>query len=248
MRGQHARHGARAAAAGAVLALLAAGCQTTRPDQVVTSPGGEEVVALDTYDARLLDLRLAPAAAALSRLRAELDRTAAAPGTSRRMQARVDALRAEAALAAGDAAAARRLVDAAAALADAEEGVWIVRAALESDPAKRLAVLERGLAAADTTARLSCERGEALLAAGRYAEAAQDLDEGLRGLDPSYARLYGPGPGQGADPRAGGAGLRQRFRGNVRARAGRGARGPPDHEDHGREDAAGQPPPVVAFA
>ena len=51
--------------------------------------------------------------------------------------------------------------------------------------------------------RLLCERGRELLKAGRYAEAAQDLDEGLRGLDPAYRALYGadreqrllPGPG-----------------------------------------------------
>jgi tetratricopeptide (TPR) repeat protein len=181
-----------AATVGAALALLTAACQTTRPDQVVTSAGGEVVAAPDTFDARLLELRLAPDAAGLTRLRADLDRAAAAPGASRRTLARVDALRAEAALAAGDPAAARRQVDAAAALSEAEEGVWITRAALEPDPAKRLAVIERGLAAADTTARLTCERGETLLAAGRYAEAAQDLDEGLRGLDSSYVRLYGP--------------------------------------------------------
>jgi tetratricopeptide (TPR) repeat protein len=190
VRQRNAAPRAAAAAAGALLALLAA-CQTTRPDQVVTSAGEEEIGALDTFGARLLELRLAPDPAALTRLRGDLDRAAAAPGSSRSTRARVDALRAEAAFAAGDASAARRLVDAAAALSEAEEGVWIVRAALEPDPAKRLAVLERGLAAADTRARLTAERGESLLAAGRYAEAAQDLDEGLRGLDPSYARLYG---------------------------------------------------------
>jgi hypothetical protein len=66
-----------------------------------------------------------------------------------------------------------------------------VRALLESDPARRLAVLEEGITRAEATSRLLCERGELFLAAGRYAEAAQDLDEGLRGLPPGWVPVYG---------------------------------------------------------
>ena len=83
-------------------------------------------------------------------------------------------------------------MESAAALSDAVEGVWVVRAALEPDPAKSLALVEKGIAVADEKARLLCVRGEQLLRAGRYAEAAQDLDEGLRGLDARYRALYGP--------------------------------------------------------
>jgi hypothetical protein len=149
------------------------------------------MAALDTFDLRLLDLRLSLDPAGLGALRADLERAAARPGLSRRLQARVTSLRGEAALLARDLGAARRLADAAAALSDADQGVWVVRAGLEQDAARRLAVLETGIARADEKSRLLCERGSQLLKAGRYAEAAQDLDEGLRGLDSRYRGLYG---------------------------------------------------------
>lgn len=175
----------RLAFAAAIL-LAAASCRSVPPDQVAQSAGAEQIAALDTFDARLLELRIAPDAAALAELRADLDRAAALPALNRRLRARVEALKAEAALMARDLSAARRSADRAAALTDAEEGVWIVRAALEPDPAARLSLMDTGIARADEKSRLLCERGEELLRAGRYAEAAQDLDEGLRGLDVRY--------------------------------------------------------------
>jgi tetratricopeptide (TPR) repeat protein len=184
-----------ALAASALLAALLmgalAGCRTLPGDQITRSAGEQETAALDAFALRLLDLRLSPDAARLEALRAELDRSASRPGWSREAQARVDALRAEAALQAGDRPAARNLAEAAARLSDAEEGVWLVRAELEPDAARRLALLSEGLAKSEKKARLLCERGRELLKAGRYAEAAQDLDEGLRGLDPAYRALYG---------------------------------------------------------
>jgi hypothetical protein len=102
----------------------------------------------------------------------------------------VDGLRAEAAFLAGDVALARALVARAASLTDGEEGIWRVRAMLEPDATRRLALLEEGIAKADAPARLLCERGRLLLAAGRYAEAAQDLDEGLRGVEAEYRAFY----------------------------------------------------------
>jgi hypothetical protein len=173
------------------LALAAAGCRTLPADRVTQSAAEEETAALQAFDLRLLDLRLAPDAARLAALRAELDRAAARPGWSRLAQARVQALRAEAALLAGDRPAAKSLAEAAARLSDAVEGLWLVRAGLEPDAARRLAILESGLERAQPKGRLLCERGRELLQAGRYAEAAQDLDEGLRGLDPAYRALYG---------------------------------------------------------
>jgi hypothetical protein len=182
------------------LALAAAACQTAPPDRTVEQAGTEEIAALDAFGARLADLQTGDRSggrlpevsdrSGLAALRSDLDRAAAQPGLSRQLLARVDAMRAEAALLAGDPGAARRHLAEAAGLSETEEGVWIVRAWLEGDPGKRLAVLEPGLAQADSGLRLRCERGEALLAAGRYAEAAQDLDEGLRGLGPGYERLY----------------------------------------------------------
>ncbi len=176
------------------LALMGAlaGCRTLPPDRVTRSAGEQETAALQAFALRLLDLRLSPDASRLADLRAELDRSAARPGWSRSAQARVDALRAEAALQAGDRQSARTLADAAARLSDAEEGLWFVRAELEPDAARRLAILDTGLARSENKNRLLCERGRELLKASRYAEAAQDLDEGLRGLDPAYRALYGP--------------------------------------------------------
>jgi hypothetical protein len=135
---------------------------------------------------RLLELRLAPNDSVLAALRTDLDRAAAQPGLNRRLRSRAEALKAEAALFARDLPAARKSTDSAAALTDAEEGVWIVRAALEPDPAARLSLMNTGVARADEKSRLLCERGEELLKAGKYAEAAQDLDEGLRGLDARF--------------------------------------------------------------
>jgi len=179
------RYPRRLACAAAIL-LAAASCRTVSPDQVGQSAGAEQIAALDMFDARLLELRLTPNASGLAAVRADLDGAAAQPGLNRRLRARVEALKAEAALMARDFAAARRSADSAAALTDAEEGVWIVRAALEPDPAARLSLMDAGIARADEKSRLLCERGEELLKAGRYAEAAQDLDEGLRGLDARY--------------------------------------------------------------
>jgi len=184
---------ARAALAALVVCLAGAAisCRTLPPDRIVQSAGEEESAALEAFALRLLYLRLHPDAAWLEALRAELERAAARPGQSRLTQARVEALRAEAALQAGDRPAARNLAEAAARLSEEVEGVWLVRAGLEADAARRLAILEEGLARAEKKPRLLCERGRELLNAGRYAEAAQDLDEGLRGLDPAYLELYG---------------------------------------------------------
>jgi hypothetical protein len=179
-------------AVAALLALSAlVSCQSFRGDTIAASAGGEEISLLDSYELRLLDLRLGPNPARLAGLRGEIDRTAAHPGMSRGLQARAQALRAEAALLAGDVLEAHRGAEAAAALSDTEAGVWIVRAALAKDNAKGLALLEKGIERAGRAPRLLCERGRLLLTAGRYAEAAQDLDEGLRGLDPRWRELYG---------------------------------------------------------
>jgi tetratricopeptide (TPR) repeat protein len=179
-----------AAAAGAA-AFAAVSCQSFHADTIARSAGEEEIASLASLEMRLLDIRLSPDPARLSALRAELAGVSTRPWQSRGLQARAQALKAEAALLAGDGTAARRDVEEAAGLSDMVEGVWVVRAALQPDDAKRLAVLETGIARAEKNPRLRCERGRALLKAGRYAEAAQDFDEGLRGLDPRYGALYG---------------------------------------------------------
>ncbi len=182
------------ASAALLLGLLAvlAGCSTLPADRITQSAGEKEAAALDVLALRLLDRRLSPDAGRLQVLRADLDREAARPGWSRSAQARVNALRAEAALQAGDRTAAKSLADAALRLSDAEEGLWFVRAELEPDAARRLALLSEGLSKSQSKGRLLCERGRELLKAGKYAQAAQDLDEGLRALDPAYRALYGP--------------------------------------------------------
>ena len=190
MTRRHFGKGALAAGTLAVL-LAAASCRTVPPDVIVQSGGGQEAASLDAFDLRLLALRIGHDEVALAALRSELDRAAARPGLNRRLTARVTAQKAEAAYLAHENGEARRLADAAAALSEAEDRVWLVRAELESEPERRLALIEQGLARADSRARLLCERGAALLHAGRYAEAAQDLDEGLRGLDSRYRGLYG---------------------------------------------------------
>ena len=179
------------AALAVCLAGAAAGCRTLPPDQIAQSAGDEESAAQEAFALRLLDLRLAPDPVRLAELRAELERAAARPGQSRPTQARVGALRAEAALLAGERSAARSLAEAAGKLSDTVEGNWLVLAELEADAARRLAIMETGLARAEKRSRLLCERGRELLKAGRYAEAAQDLDEGLRALDSAYRALYG---------------------------------------------------------
>ena len=180
-----------ACAGAAVVLLLLASCASV-PVTTVGNPPEQAGATLDAFTSRLLDLEITPDRARLFALRTELDRAAAHTGAGRHDQAALESLRAEAAFQAGDQAAARRLVESAAALSQEVEGVWVVRAALEPDPARSLALVEKGIAIADRTARLLCVRGEALLKAGRYAEAAQDLDEGLRSLDERYRALYGP--------------------------------------------------------
>ena len=173
------------------LACLLISCQSGPSDRVAESPQDQDLARLDALELRLLDLRLAPDPSGLSALRSELDRSAARLSTSRLLSARLAGLQGQAALLAGDQPGARHFADKAAALSNAEDGAWLVRAALEPDPARRLAVLEQGLSTADRRPRLLCERGEELLRQGRYADAAQDLDEGLRGLDDRYRALYG---------------------------------------------------------
>ena len=128
MRARSARLALPARAALAALVVCLAGaaisCRTLPPDRIVQSAGEEESAALEAFALRLLYLRLHPDAAWLEALRAELERAAARPGQSRLTQARVEALRAEAALQAGDRPAARNLAEAAARLSEEVEGVW----------------------------------------------------------------------------------------------------------------------------
>jgi len=172
-----------------VLAL--ASCQTVPQDRQAASGGEEDLLKLDAVELQLLDLRLTPDPAGLASVRAELQRSADRIGASRLYQARTAGLQGQAALLAGDPSSARAFADKAVRLSDVEDGGWLVRAALEPDVSKRLALLEVGLARSDRKSRLLCERGEALLRQARYGEAAQDLDEGLRGLDERYRSLYG---------------------------------------------------------
>ena len=176
-------------AAAALLAVVS--CQSAPTDLFIRGAGEEDQIELASAEIRMLELRLSPDPAAAASLKAELDKTAARAGMSRQLQARVNALRAEAALLANEPTIARSLADGVAALSDTEEGPYYVRAALEPDPDTRLKILEDGIKKAERKFRLLCERGELLFKAGRYAEAAQDLDEGLRGLDVRYRELYG---------------------------------------------------------
>jgi tetratricopeptide (TPR) repeat protein len=184
---------ARGALTAAFAAAILVSCQSAPTgDFTVTQSAAEaRELGLGDLSLRLLRLRLSPDRAALAELRAELDRDSELPGMSRAGQARIAALQGEAALLSGDQASAKGFADKAAGLYASEEGVYYIRAALQADPGKRLSVLEEGIAHADVKTRLLCERGEELFKAGRYAEAAQDLDEGLRGLDPLYKELYG---------------------------------------------------------
>ena len=192
MRHRTVRTASRALGACAILTLwLLASCQTGPSDRVTSSPQEQDLARLDTLELRLVDLRLSPDPSEMSVLRSELEKTATRMSTSRVLSARVAGLQAQAALQAEDQAAARHFADTAAALSSAEDGAWLVKAALEIDSAKRLAQLDQGLAKAGRKSRLLCERGEELLRQARYAEAAQDLDEGLRALDERYRALYG---------------------------------------------------------
>jgi tetratricopeptide (TPR) repeat protein len=176
-------------AAAGLLAMVS--CQSAPTDLFIRGAGEEEQLELSAAEIRMLELRLSPDPAAAASLKAELDKTAARAGLSRQLQARVNGLRAEAALLANEPTIAKALADGVAALSDSEEGPYYVRAALETDPDKRLKILDDGIKKAQAKFRLLCERGELLFNAGRYAEAAQDLDEGLRGLDVRYRELYG---------------------------------------------------------
>jgi hypothetical protein len=179
-------------AAAACASLLAtASCQSTPSDVFIQTPGEQEQIQLDAAEIRLLELRISPDVAAAAALKAELDKTAEKPSLSRQLKARVTSMRAEAALLAASPTEAKALADQAAAISDTEEALWYVRAAVEQDPDRRLAILDEGIKKAERKFRLLCERGETLFKAGRYAEAAQDLDEGLRGLDYRYIEVYG---------------------------------------------------------
>jgi hypothetical protein len=158
---------------------------------VAASGTDQDFVQLADTELDLLDLRRAPDPARLEQVRADLDRASRKAGANRLYQARVAGLQGQAALLSGDTAAARHFADTALRLSDAEEGAWLVRAALELPGAKRLALLRQGLERSERKSRLLCETGEELLRSGRHAEAAQDLDEGLRGLDSRYRALYG---------------------------------------------------------
>jgi tetratricopeptide (TPR) repeat protein len=177
-----------------VVAIYAVSCRSAPFADFTPIQGSsleERELALDAVALRLFDFRLSPDALGLSAVKAELAQDSELPGLSRPVQARVTALQGEAALLAGDAAAAKSFADKAAGLSDAEEGVYYIRASLQTDSAKRLLILEDGIGRAAVKFRLLCERGEELFKIGRYAEAAQDLDEGLRGLDSRYKDLYG---------------------------------------------------------
>jgi hypothetical protein len=180
---------ARRLACAAAILLAAASCRTVPPDQVGQSAGAEQIAALDMFDARLLELRLTPDAAGLAAVRADLEGAAAQPGLNRRLRARVEALKAEAALMARDLSAARRSADSAAALSDAEEGVWIVRAALEPDPAARLSLMDAGVARADEKSRLRCERRTWMKASAGWTPASRPCTGRIEtALSPSCRR------------------------------------------------------------
>ena len=181
-------------------AVLLAGllaCQSMPPDQVASSAGEPEMAVLDTFDLRILDLRLSPDPAGVSSLRADIDRAGAQPGLSRRLQARVSSLRGEVALLSRDPGAAKRYAEEAAKLSDLDQGLWIVRAALEQDPARRLSVLDAGIAKADEKSRLLCERGRERLKAGQVCRCGAGPGRRPARAGPALPRaLWGrPGPG-----------------------------------------------------
>jgi len=105
--------------------------------------------------------------------------------------ARILSLSAEAALQAGDMAAAARLQGQAQAAWSGDEFAIVVRSRLAGDAGKRLDILERAAAGNDGAYRVKAELGSALLALGRFREALAAFDASLPFLDDAWGLLFG---------------------------------------------------------
>lgn len=125
----------------------------------------------------------------LASLEPKSGEAAAVRGAAPSWYAALEALRGERALLAGDRKTAEAAAQAALALAPDSELALLLRSRLAPDPEARLLALEKALPVADGNFRLEVERGSALLALGRGAEALAAFDSALPFLPEPWTRL-----------------------------------------------------------
>ena len=150
----------------------------------------------DAADLESLNLELANLLDASRRRLASLEpkpaEAAAVRGASPAWYAALEALRGERALLAEDRKTAEAALASALALAPDSELALLLLSRLAPDPEARLEALEKALPVADGSFRLQIERGSALLALGRSAEALAAFDSSLPFLPEPWTRLRTP--------------------------------------------------------
>jgi len=174
-----------------VLTAILGACQTMQSDLTVERLPENAFSTLDGYERELVLLEAKPDRDALTGLRGRLAGDTAQPVLERSYAARLAALSGRAALSAGDRAAAERELKKALSLNPEDETARVLEARLERNPAKRLALLESSMNTAESRYRLQAERGRALLAEGRYADALAAFDESLPFLSDAYEQAFG---------------------------------------------------------
>jgi len=152
---------------------------------------GSDAAELERLNLELANL-LDASRRRLAALEPKSGEAAAVRGASPAWYGALEALRGERALLAADRKTAEAALQAALALAPDSELALLLRSRLAADPEARLVALEKALPIADGAFRLEVERGSALLALGRGAEALAAFDSSFPFLPEPWARLRMP--------------------------------------------------------
>ena len=172
-------------------ALAAASCASVQRDVLYDAPGGEEPAELAGLESALVRSRAVAGSSDLQGARRRLAELASVPSSDSQRMARILSLSAEAALQAGDKAAAARLRAQSQAAWSGDEFAVVVRSRLAGNLDERLAILEQAAAGNVGAYRVKAELGSALLARGRTREALAAFDASLPFLDDAWGLLYG---------------------------------------------------------
>lgn len=172
-------------------ALLA--CTTMGETKVASSLGPQDLATLDSLEADLVNLRLAPTPDGVDKLNRALDKVLGKTVYNKTYLGRLWGLRSELAWLRQDTGKMQDILKLLDQISPRESRRFVLQARLEADVTRRLEGLQTALdsESADEPAWLSLELGLNSVQAGQYARAAVAFDQAFALLGDGYRRLYG---------------------------------------------------------